>query len=216
MTLVLEKIESERGSILLVDDDENFIALMSEFLSVQGFRIASATSGKRAIQLLDRIKPDLIISDIMMPEMDGYIFAQTVRQVPDINWVPIILLSAKDQSYDRVRGLSAGANVYMVKPFDLDELVAQIESALRSSYLMQQPRSQRTESRIRVPEGIRLTPTELLVAQLVAQGLSNIDISQRLSTSKRTIESHISHMLKKTSLNNRTELSRWIIENNME
>ena len=61
-----------------------------------------------------------------------------------------------------------------------------------------------------------MTATDLVVAQLVAQGLSNIEISQRLSTSKRTIESHISHMLKKTLLTNRTELSRWIIESNME
>ncbi|MBW4538656.1 MAG: response regulator transcription factor [Myxacorys chilensis ATA2-1-KO14] len=216
MTLVLEKISVEKGSILLVDDDENFVALISEFLSFKGFKVTSADSGKQAMQLLDRIKPDLIISDIMMPEMDGYLFAETVRQVPEISWLPIIMVSAKDQSSDRVQGLSAGANVYMIKPFDLDELVAQIESSLRSSHLMQQTQARRSEARIQVPEGVRLTATELLVAQLVAQGLSNIEISQRLNTSKRTIESHISHMLKKTLLTNRTELSRWIIENNME
>jgi len=205
-----------KGAILLVDDDMNFITLMSGYLTYQGYEVTTAETGTQAIALLDKMKPDLIISDIVMPEMNGYKFAETVRKSPEINWIPIIFLSARDQSHDRVRGLSAGATVYMVKPFDLTELTAQIESTLRSSQLMQQNRAKRAESRITVPDGVKLTNTELTVARLVAQGLSNLEIAQRLNASKRTIESHISHMLKKTLLSNRTELSRWIIENNME
>jgi len=205
-----------KGAILLVDDDVNFVTLMSGYLTYQGYEVMMAETGTQAIVLLDKMKPDLIISDIVMPEMNGYKFAETVRKSPEINWIPIIFLSARDQSHDRVRGLSAGATVYMVKPFDLTELTAQIESALRSSQLMQQNRAKRAESKITVPDGVKLTNTELTVARLVAQGLSNLEIAQRLNASKRTIESHISHMLKKTLLSNRTELSRWIIENNME
>ncbi|MGG6269265.1 response regulator transcription factor [Leptolyngbya sp. AN03gr2] len=205
-----------KGEILLVDDDVNFVALMRGYLAHQGYRVTIAETGSQAIDLLGDVRPDLIISDIVMPEMNGYKFAEAVRKSPEINWIPIIFLSARDQSQDRVRGLSSGATVYMIKPFELAELNAQIESALRSSHLMQQNRAKRAESRISVPEGVKLTNTELTVARLVAQGLSNLDIAQRLNASKRTIESHISHMLKKTLLNNRTELSRWIIENNME
>lgn len=205
-----------KGAILLVDDDVNFVTLMRGYLSHQGYEVTTAETGSQAIELLDDVKPDLIISDIVMPEMNGYKFAEAVRKSPEINWIPIIFLSARDQSQDRVRGLSSGATVYMIKPFELAELSAQIESALRSSQLMQQNRAKRAESRISVPEGVKLTNTELTVARLVAQGLSNLEIAQRLNASKRTIESHISHMLKKTLLNNRTELSRWIIENNME
>ncbi|BAU11445.1 LuxR family transcriptional regulator [Leptolyngbya sp. NIES-3755] len=205
-----------KGEILLVDDDVNFVALMRGYLAHQGYKVTIAETGTEAIELLGDVRPDLIISDIVMPEMNGYKFAETVRKSPEINWIPIIFLSARDQSQDRVRGLSSGATVYMIKPFELAELNAQIESALRSSQLMQQNRAKRAESRISVPEGVKLTNTELTVARLVAQGLSNLEIAQRLNASKRTIESHISHMLKKTLLNNRTELSRWIIENNME
>lgn len=205
-----------KGEILLVDDDVNFVALMRGYLAHQGYRVTIAETGSQAIELLGDVRPDLIISDIVMPEMNGYRFAEAVRKSPAINWIPIIFLSARDQSRDRVRGLSSGATVYMIKPFELAELDAQIESALRSSLLMQQNRAKRAESRISVPEGVRLTNTELTVARLVAQGLSNLEIAQRLNASKRTIESHISHMLKKTLLNNRTELSRWIIENDME
>ncbi|MCU0550359.1 MAG: response regulator transcription factor [Leptolyngbya sp. Prado105] len=205
-----------KGSILLVDDDVNFVTLMTGYLAFQGYQVTTAETGTEAIALLGDVKPDLIISDIVMPEMNGYAFAETVRRSPEINWIPIIFLSARDQSHDRVRGLSAGATVYMVKPFELNELVAQIESALRSSQLMRENRAKRAEAKISVPDGVRLTNTELTVARLVAQGLSNLEIAQRLNASKRTIESHISHMLKKTLLNNRTELSRWIIENDME
>ena len=205
-----------KGAILLVDDDVNFVTLMSGYLSYQGYEVMTAESGSQAIELLNTVKPDLIISDIVMPEMNGYAFAETVRRSADINWIPIIFLSARDQSYDRVQGLSAGATVYMVKPFELTELSAQVESALRSSHLMQQTRAKRSELTISVPAGVRLTNTELTVARLVAQGLSNLEIAQRLNASKRTIESHISHMLKKTMLSNRTELSRWIIESNLE
>lgn len=212
MTLELDT----KGSILLVDDDVNFVTLMLGYLKLQGYKVTAAETGTEAIALLEDIKPDLIISDVVMPEMNGYLFAETVRKSPEINWIPIIFLSARDQSQDRVRGLSAGATVYMVKPFDLEELIAQIESALRSSQLMRENRVKRAEARISVPDGVKLTNTELTVARLVAQGLSNLEIAQRLNASKRTIESHISHMLKKTLLSNRTELSRWIIENNME
>jgi DNA-binding NarL/FixJ family response regulator len=205
-----------KGSILLVDDDENFVSLMTVYLNHQGYDVASAGNGVQAIDVLNTVHPDLIISDVMMPEMDGYRFADTIRQSPDNGWIPIIFLSAKHQSHDRVQGLSAGANVYMVKPFDLGELFAQIESSLRASQLMQQSRAKRSETKMLVPAGITLTNMELTVARLVAQGLSNLEIAQRLNASKRTIESHISHMLRKTMLSNRTELSRWIIENNME
>jgi DNA-binding NarL/FixJ family response regulator len=205
-----------KGSILLVDDDDNFVSLMTVYLSYQGYDVASAGNGAQAIDVLNTVHPDLIISDVMMPEMDGYRFADTVRQSPDNGWIPIIFLSAKHQSHDRVQGLSAGANVYMVKPFDLGELFAQIESSLRASQLMQRSRAKRSETKMLVPTGVKLTNMELTVARLVAQGLSNLEIAQQLNASKRTVESHISHMLRKTMLSNRTELSRWIIENNME
>jgi DNA-binding NarL/FixJ family response regulator len=203
------------GRILLVDDDENFISLMIACLTLHGYRVMTAENGQRAIETLQQITPDLIISDIMMPKMNGYELVDAIRQTSDLSWIPVIFLSAKDQISDRVRGLSSGANVYMVKPFGIDELVAQIESTLRSSYLIQQNQLKRMEPTIQVPGSVKLTNAELLVAQLVAQGLSNLEIAQKLNASKRTIESHMSHMLKKTMLSNRTELSRWVIEKGM-
>jgi DNA-binding NarL/FixJ family response regulator len=212
----MERQNAQKGLILLVDDDVNLVTLLTEYLASQLYEIVSATNGAHAMAILHQVEPDLIITDVMMPEVDGYQLVEMVRNTPQINWIPVIFLSARSQSQDRVKGLSVGGNAYLVKPFALDELSAQIESSLRSSYLIQQNRIKKSEIKMQVPEGVKLTQAELLIAQLVARGMSNNEIAQKLSASKRTIESHISHMLKKTALTNRTELSRWILESGME
>jgi DNA-binding NarL/FixJ family response regulator len=211
----MKEPQPEGGLILIVDDDVNFTLLIQAYLSQRGYRVILAESGFQALGILAETEPDLIISDVMMPEMDGYTFLDKIRQDPRTNWIPAILLSAKAHSQDRVRGLNAGASAYLIKPFDLTELLAHIESSIRTSRLLSQNKPKRLKTKLRVTAGIKLTHTELLVAQLVAQGLSNQEISQELNISKRTTESHISHMLKKTELNNRTELSLWFIESYM-
>ena len=106
----------------------------------------------------------------------------------------------------------------MIKPFEPEELVAQVESSLKQAnrLLRHSNRSTLEEStRIQVPGNVELTPTELKVVQLVAQGMANREIAEKLNVSQRTIESHVSNMLNKTNFHNRTELARWAIESNM-
>ena len=154
----------------------------------------------------------------MMPEMDGYTFIEQLRKDVRTDWIPVMFLSAKGQSQDKVKGLNSGADVYMVKPFEPEELVAQLESSLKQARRLIRHKanlSSDERNRIHVPSNVELTPTETKVVQLVAQGLSNRQVADKLSVSQRTIESHVSNMLNKTSLNNRTELARWAIENGM-
>ena len=212
----MEQPTATNHTLLIVDDDLNFLTLMQEFLEEQGYKIVVSNSGQEALKLLDEIEPDLIISDVMMPEMNGYNFLEKVRENPRTSWIPAIFVSAKSQSQDRVRGLNAGASAYMVKPFDLSEFVAQIESSIRAAHLSRQNHQRKAIAKLRVPAGVKLTQAELTVARLVTQGLSNQEISQKLNISKRTTESHISHILKKTELSNRTELSRWIMESELD
>jgi len=205
--------------LLLIDDDPNLILLVKDYLEFRGYEVITAENGREAIQILDLETPhiDMIICDVMMPEMDGYALVQHVRENPRTNWIPVLFLSAKGQSQDRVKGLNTGADVYMVKPFEPEELVAQVESSLKQAIrLIHRPGSSGdSSSKIQVPFDVELTPTELKVVQFVAKGLANKDIANHLNVSQRTIESHVSNMLGKTGLNNRTELARWAIENNM-
>jgi DNA-binding NarL/FixJ family response regulator len=206
-----DKILGESKTLLLIDDDPNLILLVRDYLEFRGFVVITADSGRAALALLEQNTPDMIICDVMMPEMDGYTFVKYVREDDRFNWIPILFLSAKGQSQDRVKGLNMGADVYMVKPFEPEELVAQVESSLRQSS-RRGGRASVEEATLQVPADVELTPTELKVVQWVARGMSNRDVADQLNVSQRTIESHVSNMLAKTGLSNRTELARWAIE----
>jgi DNA-binding NarL/FixJ family response regulator len=213
--------ETSSGShrrLLLIDDDPNLILLVKDYLEFRGYEVVTAENGREALEVLEQDIPDMIICDVMMPEMDGYQLVSTIRQDSKTSWIPVLFLSAKGQSQDRVKGLNIGADVYMVKPFEPEELVAQVESSLKqASRLIQHKDAKGGDSspKIQVPFDVELTPTELRVVQFVARGMANREIAEELNVSQRTIESHVSNMLGKTGLHNRTELARWAIENSM-
>jgi DNA-binding NarL/FixJ family response regulator len=206
----------EQKRLLLIDDDPNLIMLVKDYLEFRGYDVLTAENGREGLQVLENTLPDMIICDVMMPEIDGYSFVKQVREDTRTSWIPVLFLSAKGQSQDRVKGLNTGADVYMVKPFEPEELVAQVESSLKqASRLMSQSRTSDSGLKLQVPFEVELTPTELRVVQYVARGMANREIAEELNVSQRTIESHVSNMLGKTGLHNRTELARWAIENNM-
>jgi DNA-binding NarL/FixJ family response regulator len=206
----------EPKRLLLIDDDPNLILLVKDYLEFRGYEVMTADNGRSAMEIMSKEIPDMIICDVMMPEMDGYSFVKQIREDARTNWIPVLFLSAKGQSQDRVKGLSTGADVYMVKPFEPEELVAQVESSLKQASRLMQQQTRRSDStpKIKVPFDVELTPTEMKVVQLVARGMSNREIAEVMNVSQRTIESHVSSMLAKTSLHNRTELARWAIESN--
>lgn len=214
--------EKKPKQLLLIDDDPNLILLIQDYLEFQGYEVVTADNGQEALDTLQRQLPDLIICDIMMPEMDGYQLVQQIRQDNRINWIPVIFLSAKGQTTDRVKGLNTGADVYLVKPFEPEELVAQVESSLKqvNRFLERNVSNGQVQQRgimpaVHVPAEVTLTRTETKVVQFVAQGLANREIAEKLNVSQRTIESHVSNMLNKTRLHNRTELARWAIQNRL-
>jgi DNA-binding NarL/FixJ family response regulator len=209
--------DRDKKKLLLVDDDPNLVLLVKDYLEFRGYEVTAANNGREALEVLDKNIPDMIICDVMMPEVDGYGFVADLRKRQDIGWIPVLFLSAKGQSQDRIKGLNLGADVYMVKPFEPEELVAQVESSLSQSGRIRQhaDTGAPSETLIQVNPSVELTPTELKVVQLVAKGLANKDIAQHMKLSQRTVESHVSNMLGKTGLNNRTELARWAIESRM-
>jgi DNA-binding NarL/FixJ family response regulator len=213
--------ETSAGShkrLLLIDDDPNLILLVKDYLEFRGYEVITAENGREALEVLEGEIPDMIICDVMMPEMDGYSLVKHVREDPRTSWIPVLFLSAKGQSQDRVKGLNTGADVYMVKPFEPEELVAQVESSLKqAARIAERPGKGGIDGvpKIQVPFDVELTPTELRVVQFVARGMANREIADELNVSQRTIESHVSNMLGKTGLHNRTELARWAIENSM-
>lgn len=215
--MIKEASVGEHKRLLLIDDDPNLILLVKDYLEFRGYEVITAENGQEALDVLQKDTPDMIICDVMMPQMDGYSLVEHVRKDPRTSWIPVLFLSAKGQSQDRVKGLNTGADVYMVKPFEPEELVAQVESSLKqaSRLIQRQDKGLENSPKIQVPFDVELTPTELRVVQFVARGMANREIAEELNVSQRTIESHVSNMLGKTGLHNRTELARWAIENSM-
>ena len=114
--------------ILLVDDDPNIRQLVNLYLVKEGFEVAMADRGDTALTAFQQSQPNLILLDLMLPGMDGW---QVCREVRKTSNVPIIMLTAKDETFDKVLGLELGADDYIVKPFDMKELVARIKAVLR-------------------------------------------------------------------------------------
>ncbi|MDG4824480.1 response regulator [Asanoa sp. WMMD1127] len=119
------------GLILIVDDDEDIARFVGISLKLHGFDVMHARDGQEALELIERIRPDLCVVDLMMPRIDGVELTQRLRADPMNAALPIIMLTAKGLTVDKVHGLRAGADDYMVKPFDTSELVARVESTLR-------------------------------------------------------------------------------------
>ena len=116
------------GKILVADDDRNIAELLRLYLEKDGFEVAIAADGGKGLQLATDEHPDVILLDIMLPVMDGWQVCREVRAVSD---VPIIMLTAKGEPYDKVSGLEMGADDYVTKPFEVKELIARINAVLR-------------------------------------------------------------------------------------
>ena len=203
--------------LLVVDDEPNLLRAVAACLKAENYEVSTARSGREALMQLAESVPDLVISDIRMPGMDGYKLARQLRGSPRTTLLPIVFLTAKDQTSDRIEGFRAGIDAYLTKPFEPDELVAVVNGILN--------RVERTHSQIaRLVSATdvekssvsfqdeALTEAENRVAVAVSRGLSNKEIAAELEISVRTVENHISHILDKKGFSNRVEIARYVFE----
>jgi DNA-binding response OmpR family regulator len=197
-------------TILVVDDKEQLRTLVKTYLTVEGFRVVTATDGREALFVARQEKPDLIILDLMMPQMSGYEFLNAHRKERE---TPVIMLTAKVEEADRVLGLELGADDYVTKPFSLRELAARVRAVLRrmdkektgSSRLQNGELTLDRESRTVTVAGVPvdLTPSEfgLLAALLSNPGrvFSRSELLERIQGDayegyERTIDVHIRNL----------------------
>lgn len=140
-------LRPEDATILVVDDHALNLELLKQDLGDVGYKVVTARSGREALTILPRSSPDLILLDIMMPEISGLEVLKRLRQASETRDIPVILVTAKSQSRDVVEGLRAGANDYVTKPVDVDILLARIETQLRMHALQEE--LERRNERIR-------------------------------------------------------------------
>lgn len=201
--------------LLVVDDEPKLLRAVAVDLQGEGYDVSVARSGAEALISVAQKMPDLIISDIRMPGMDGYEFARRLRQNQSTALIPIIFLTAKDTTQDRIEGFRTGVDAYLTKPFEPDELLAVIDSILNRverthsqiARLVGRAEAEKTNERF-FDEA--LTEAETRVAGAVARGLSNKEIAHEFGISVRTVEHHIRHILAKKNFSNRVEIALFV------
>lgn len=203
--------------LLVIDDEPHLLQAIAAVLRRLGYEVATARGGQEALVRLAETLPDLIISDIRMPGMDGHQLARHLRASPRTDLIPIVFLTALGDTADRIAGFRTGVDAYLTKPFQPEELFAVIASILdrvqrtqaefaRRAY---EPRHHNDESGASLEE---LSEAEGRVAQAVARSLSNKEIALELGISVRTVESHISRILAKKGWGSRVDIVRFVLE----
>lgn len=225
--------------ILVVDDDLTLRQVLQNSLEQKGYQVISVGSGKDALTNFSEDVPDIIVSDVSMPEMDGFELCRQLRSQPSGKLVPFIFLSAKNELKDRVQGHVIGADSYLSKPFEMKELLANIEALIERSrrvhaeivHLIEQLTSPREDTvvennhraiqqketpdkntAVSDPKPLPLTPAEERVFWEIIQGHTNKQASERLFISPRTVQTHLSNILNKLNLSNRTQLATFAYE----
>jgi DNA-binding NarL/FixJ family response regulator len=227
--------------ILLVDDEPGLREAVKAYLEDSEFMVDVASNANQGWDLLEQNFPDLVISDIMMPQVDGYQFLKKLREDQRFKNLPVVFLTAKGMTTDRIQGYQAGCDAYLAKPFDPEELVAIVENlldrraglkevsntggegenpdlaALASQIAEIKAMLQGKTGIVKNPVAVQLdfTPREQSVLELVTQGLMNKEIARDLNTSVRNVEKYVSRLFAKTGTNSRTELVRFALENGL-
>ena len=202
--------------ILLAEDNPAVRTSIRDYLELSGFSTIAACNGEEALSLLETYHPHLLVSDIKMPKKDGYQLIKEVRQRPEFRLLPVVFLTERATTQERIQGYRFGCDAYLPKPFELEELGAVIRNLL--------DRSQAVEAEMRFSErksneseivAVSLTQREQQVLELLADGLSNAEIGNELHLSARTVEKYVSSLLRKTEKSNRSELVRLAIESHL-
>jgi len=133
------------AKILVVDDTPKNVKLLADLLSVKGYAVATASSGLEALVKVETEKPDLVLLDVVMPEMSGYEVCRKIRENPETGILPVIMVTALDPGEERIKGLDAGADDFLTKPINQAELLARVRSLLRIKELYDTVQSQADE-----------------------------------------------------------------------
>ncbi len=179
--------------ILIADDDLGIRIAVKDYLELVGYSVITAQNGEEALSLLDRYHPHLLISDIKMPKKDGYSLVRQLRQQPEFRLLPVIFLTERGSTEERIKGYKVGCDVYLPKPFEMEELQAVVRNLLERSQMIQSE-WRFSEQKNTVPEvsqtSIHLpTLTESVVEflELLTCGLSNNEIGDIFNVCTRTI-----------------------------
>jgi DNA-binding response OmpR family regulator len=177
---------AKKTTVVAADDDPQLLRLVTRNLQLEGYDVIAVSDGQQALTQIDQQVPDLVLLDVMMPKMDGFTVCHRVRE---FSTVPIIIVTARGQDQDKVRGLDLGADDYLTKPFSVDELLARVRAVLRRTQFTAKDSSQGLQTTATIGDlgidysqhlvkmagrEITLTPTEYRILAYLAQNAGRV------------------------------------------
>lgn len=209
-----------KEKLLVLDDDSFLTQSISDYLKVEGFTVKAMNNSSNIIQYIEINKPDLIIADIMMPDLNGHDLVVEIRKNNALSKIPVIFLTAKGMTSDRIAGYNLGCNAYIAKPFAPEELLAIVKNTLKNLALVSSKKQEDKGGALPVREYSKegeeatlknLTSREYSIISLVSKGFMNKEIAHKLNVSLRNVEKYVSQLLQKTDTRNRTELAKLVL-----
>ena len=194
-------------TILIVDDDKRNIITLSMCLR-SDYNLLTALNAQEALTVLDGNTPDLILLDIMMPDVSGYTLCAKLKAEQKTKNVPIIFITAKDATEDVIKGLDLGADDYITKPFKPAEVTARIRSTLRT-YMTYKSQNSDLSDLPFIDEEVdlkALTEKEVEILNLISKGYTNKEIAKKLVVSEFTVKNHLKSIFKKLKVTSRTQV----------
>ncbi|MFW8591685.1 response regulator [Glaciecola sp. 2405UD65-10] len=207
------------NKLLIIDDDKGLTELLSDYLSQQGFDVRVANNPLEGIELINKVPHDLLLLDVMMPEIDGF---EALKRIRTFSSIPVIMLTAKGDDFDKILGLELGADDYLPKPFNQRELVARIKALIRRlnpSTAFNQPQkvslhgvdiNEANQAVIANGNTIEMTSTEFLLLAYLMKNVGNLQskevlsekvLGRKLSAFDRSLDMHVSNVRKKLANN---------------
>jgi DNA-binding NarL/FixJ family response regulator len=225
--------------ILVADDNLGTRLSVSDYLELSGYSVITAEDGQQALSMIEAYHPNVLVTDINMPRMDGYELVRQVRHKPAFRLLPVVFLTERTSTEERIKGYQSGCDLYLPKPFEMQELGVVIRNLLDRLQMMHNEIRISSTDVLPLPtqkpgvapvsntedaqnhasssktKDFRLTQREQQVLDLLTTGLSNGEIGNKLHLSPRTVEKHVSNLLRKTETNNRAELVRFALDNHL-
>lgn len=196
----------------MIDDEAKLRRQFAELLNLEGFAVSEARNGREGVELARRERPDLVMCDITMPEMNGHRVLEALRAEPATSHVPFIFLTGWGEREDVRTGMNLGADDYLVKPVEPADLIAAVQARLRRAQAANPARPAKGEAAPAQLEPLGLTPREAEILFWVAQGKTNPEIATILGIGLTTVKKHLEAVFVKLGVENRTSAAALALE----
>jgi DNA-binding NarL/FixJ family response regulator len=190
-------------TVLLIEDEPHMRRNVLRMLELEGYRAVGAEDGREGVAAAKKERPDLILCDVTMPELDGHGVLEELRKDPTTATIPFIFLTARGEKTDLRAGMNLGADDYLVKPVSLKDLLAAMKARFEKAKLTSGRGTKPTFESSKPLESLGLTPREAEVLLWAAQGKTNAEIGLILEASTATVKKHVEHVLEKLGVENR-------------